>query len=227
MAIREATTSVEGPMPAGPRPDRRRRPQDLRAEPFPTAAMEQWHDTEAALTQLYRYAEGRAIEAADWYLADKRGKRIWSRGLRLLAILLVTVGGLQPLLDAAAPGTGRTAWGYVLLALAAACVGFDRFFGVSSGWMRSMTTAQALERRLELLQYDWAAECARSAARTVDPKQVQNRLALLRAFSDDVAALLQQETASWVLEFQSNLLRLERSNTPRPGSVPLHGTAEP
>jgi hypothetical protein len=81
--------------------------------------------------------------------------------------------------------------------------------------------------RLEQLQYDWAAECAGSAARTVDPKQVQNRLALLRAFSDDVAALLQQETAEWVLEFQSNLLRLERSNGSRPGSVPLPGTAEP
>jgi SMODS and SLOG-associating 2TM effector domain 2 len=189
--------------------------------------MEQWHDTEAALTQLYRYAEGRAIEATDWYLQDKRGKRIWSRGLRLLAILLVTAGGLQPLLDAAAPGPSRTAWGYVLLALAAACIGFDRFFGLSSGWMRSMTTAQALERRLEQLQYDWAAECARSAARTVDPKQVQNRLALLRSFSDDVAALLQQETAEWVLEFQSNLLRLERSNGASSGSVPLHGTAEP
>jgi hypothetical protein len=61
----------------------------------------------------------------------------------------------------------------------------------------------------------------------VDPKQVQNRLALLRAFSDDVAALLRQETASWVLEFQSNLLRLERSNGASSGSVPLHGTAEP
>jgi hypothetical protein len=227
MAIREATTSVEDPTPAEPRPDRRRRRRDLRPGPFPAPGMEQWHDTEAALTQLYRYAEGRAIEATDWYLQDKRGKRIWSRGLRLLAILLVTAGGLQPLLDAAAPGPSRTAWGYVLLALAAACVGFDRFFGLSSGWMRSMTTAQALERRLEQLQYDWAAECARSASRTVDPKQVQNRLALLRVFSDDVAALLQQETASWVLEFQSNLLRLERTNTTRPGSVPLHGTAEP
>ena len=42
-----------------------------------------------------------------------------------------------------------------------------------------------------------------------------------------MAALMQQETAEWVLEFQSNLLRLERSNAPRPGSVPLHGTAEP
>ena len=115
----------------------------------------------------------------------------------------------------------------MLLALAAAGIGFDRFFGLSSGWIRSMTTAQSLERRLEQLQYDWAAECARSASRTVDPKQVQNRLALLRAFSDDVAALLQQETAEWVLEFQSNLLRFERSNGSRPGSVPLPGTAEP
>jgi hypothetical protein len=188
--------------------------------------MDQWHDTEAALTQLYRYAEGRAIEATDWYLADKRGKRIWSRGLRLVVILLVTAGGLQPLLDAAAPGPSRTAWGYVLLALAATCIGFDRFFGLSSGWMRSMTTAQALERRLEQLQYDWAAECARSAPPAPSTPS-RSRTALLRAFSDDVAALLQQETASWVLEFQSNLLRLERSNTPRPGSVPLHGTAEP
>ncbi len=227
MAIREATTSVAEPASKEPRPQRRRRRRDLRAEPFPTAAMDQWQDTEAALTQLYRYAEGRAIDAIDWYLQDKRGKRGWSRGLRLLAILLVTAGGLQPLLDAAAPGPGRTAWGYVLLAMAAACIGFDRFFGVTSGWMRSMTTAQALERRLEQLQYDWAAECARSASRTVDPKQVQNRLALLRIFSDDVAALLQQETAEWVLEFQSNLLRLERSNTTRSGSVPLHGTVEP
>jgi hypothetical protein len=227
MAIREATTSVEDQRPEGSRPDRRRRRHDLRPGPFPTVAMDQWNDTEAALTQLYRYAEGRAIEATEWYLADKRGKRSWSRGLRLLAILLVTAGALQPLLDAAAPGPSRTAWGYVLLALAAACIGFDRFFGLSSGWMRSMTCAQALERRLEQLQYDWAAECARSATRTVDPKQVQNRLALLRVFSDDMAALLQQETASWVLEFQSSLLRLERSNTPRPGSVPLHGTAEP
>ena len=227
MAIREATTRVDEPAEAKSRPSRRRRRHDLRPGPFPTAGLEQWQDTETALTQLYRYAEGRAIEAIDWYLADKRGKRSWSRGLRLLAIVLVTAGALQPLLDAAAPGPSRTAWGYVLLAMAAACIGFDRFFGLSSGWMRSITCAQALERRLEQLQYDWAAECARSAARTVDPKQVQNRLALLRVFSDDMAALLQQETASWVLEFQSSLLRLERSNTPRSGSVPLHGAVEP
>ena len=65
MAIREATTSVQEPTPAGPRPDRRRRRRDLRAGPIPAAALEQWQDTEAALAQLYRYAEARAIDAID------------------------------------------------------------------------------------------------------------------------------------------------------------------
>jgi hypothetical protein len=42
---------------------------------------------------------------------------------------------------------------------------------------------------------------------------------------------MQQETAEWVLEFQSNLLRLERERSngvaTRAGSVPLPGAAEP
>jgi len=61
MAIREATTSVQEP--AGPRPERRRRRRDLRAGPVPAAALEQWQDTEAALTQLYRYAESEGSPA--------------------------------------------------------------------------------------------------------------------------------------------------------------------
>jgi hypothetical protein len=129
----------------------------------------------------------------------------------VVAILLVIAGGLQPVLDAAGPGRGEPAWGYVLLALAAACVGFDRFFGLSSGWMRNMTTAQALRRRLELLQYDWAVECAKAATRTVDGKQILTRVGLLRAFADDAAVLMQQETSEWVSEFQSNLGQLETS----------------
>jgi hypothetical protein len=185
------------------------RRRDLRAVPFPDQALHQWQDPEVALALLYRHAEARAIDAVDWYLEDKRGKRTWSRGLRVVAILLVIAGGLQPVLDAAGPGRGEPAWGYVLLALAAACVGFDRFFGLSSGWMRNITTAQALRRRLELLQYDWAVECAKAATRTVDGKQVLTRVGLLRAFADDAAVLMQQETSEWVTEFQSNLGQLE------------------
>jgi hypothetical protein len=188
-----------------------RRRRDLRAVPFPDQALQQWQDPEAALHLLYRHAEARAIDAVDWYLEDKRGKRAWSRALRVVVILLVIAGGLQPVLAAAGAGRAQPAWGYVLLALAAACVAFDRLFGLSSGWMRTMTTAQALRRRLELLQYDWAVECAKAATRTVDGKQILTRVGLLRAFADDAAALMQQETSEWVGEFQSNLVQVEVS----------------
>jgi hypothetical protein len=55
------------------------------------------------------------------------------------------------------------------------------------------------------------------------PKQAQNRLTLLRAVSDDMAALMQQETVEWVLEFQSNLLRWR----PRPAAPGARLAAAP
>lgn len=60
---------------------------------IPDQALHQWQDPEVALALLYRHAEARAIDAVDWYLEDKRGKRAWSRGLRVVAILLVIAGG--------------------------------------------------------------------------------------------------------------------------------------
>jgi SMODS and SLOG-associating 2TM effector domain 2 len=99
---------------------------------------------------------------------------------------------------------------------------------------------QALRRRLELLQYDWASECARAATRTVDGKLVLARLALLRAFAEDAAAVMQQETSEWVFEFQSNLVQLEasagraawagarpRPQGPREGDAARAAAAEP
>jgi peptide chain release factor 2 len=59
--------------PAGQRPDRRRRRRDLCAGPIPAAALEQWRDTEAALTQLYRSVSDDMAalmrqETAEWVL---------------------------------------------------------------------------------------------------------------------------------------------------------------
>lgn len=190
------------------RPQRSAR--DLSAGPaFPIATTEDWRDPAAALAGLHEYAERKAIEAIDWYLADKRAKKTASRTLRALAILLAAAGGIQPLVDAALPGRGWAGWGYVLLATAAACVAFDRFFGLSSGWMRDMSTAQALQRRLETFRYDWATECLRGAITAPDEEQVTRALALIREFGEDVADAIERETTDWVVEFQSNLAQLE------------------
>jgi hypothetical protein len=105
----------------------------------------------------------------------------------------------------------RPEYGFVLLALAAACLGYDHFFGLSSGWMRDMITAQALQRRLEALRYDWAAECARSALTSRrQVEEVDRQLGLLREFSEDIVALTSSETSEWISEFQTSLAGVQR-----------------
>jgi hypothetical protein len=106
----------------------RRRSSDLAGNSLPKPS---WPSTAAIpwIEPLFLYLEAHALVAIDWYLEDKRSKARWSRSLRVLTILLTAGGGLVPLLRASGVETLRAEWGYVLLALAAACIGLDRFFG--------------------------------------------------------------------------------------------------
>jgi hypothetical protein len=170
-------------------------------------AAERWKQPEAVLAELYNDAESRAIEACEWYLTDRRGKKNASRLLRALAVLLASAGGLIPLANVTT-GQSVSGWGYVLLAGAGVCFGFDRFLGLSAAWMRDMTTAQRIQRRLQLFQFDWtaldAARAADGAGGAVGPY-----LTLLRDFATDLSDLMIEETGEWVSEFQSGLQVLE------------------
>jgi hypothetical protein len=139
--------------------------------------------------------------------------RLASQVLRGLAILLAAAGGLQPL-AAAAGGTtgaqlggGNLAWGYVMLAAAGVCVALDRILGLSSRWMRDITTAQKIQQRLVDFQFDWAELNARDAVGP-EPVPVHDYLTLLRAFLSDISSITQEETSEWVNEFQSAVAQL-------------------
>ena len=151
MAIREATTSVEEPRPSGPRPDRRRRRRDLRAGPFPTAAMDQWHDTEAAPDPALPPRRGQGHrshrlvppgQAGQAHLVPRAAPARHPPGHR--GRPPAPARRRRPRPQPHRPGLRAARPGRRLHRV-------DRFFGVSSGWMRAMTTAQALERRLEQL----------------------------------------------------------------------------
>lgn len=185
----------------------KRRKPDLTPRPFPVVAAERWKQPEAVLAALYDDAQSRAVEACEWYLADRVGKKAASRRLRALAVLLASAGGLIPLASVTA-GQSVSGWGYVLLAGAGVCFGFDRFLGLSAAWMRDMTTAQRIQRRLQVFQYDWTAL---EAARALDGGAiaVEPYLTLLRGFVTDLSDLMISETGEWVSEFQSGLQVLE------------------
>ncbi|MEU6069247.1 MULTISPECIES: SLATT domain-containing protein [Streptomyces] len=195
--------------PEGPPQDERGegaaglRPGDLTGRMFPLG---DWGEPAERLDELYRWVERGALETAAWYLADRVWKRRGARALRAGAATGAVCGSMLPLLDLAGVLGGGAPWGYLALTVAVACVGVDRFFGVTSGWIRDVATAQAVQRRLQVLQFDWASECVREVlgpAEGTASEATERCLAVLRRFSEDVTELVRVETADWMVEFRT------------------------
>ncbi|MFJ7152325.1 SLATT domain-containing protein [Streptomyces sp. NPDC100445] len=184
------------------------RPGDLTGRDFPLG---DWAEPAERLDELYRWVEDRALETAAWYLRDRVRKRRGARVLRAGTAAGAVVGAALPLLDLTGAAGGIAPWGCLSLLLAASCTGVDRFFGLTSGWMRDVATAQAVQRRLQALRFDWASECVREVlgpAEGTASEAAERCLSVLRRFSEDVTELMRAETTDWMVAF-------------RTGSVPL------
>jgi conflict system pore-forming effector with SLATT domain len=210
----------EGP----PREEGGKRQGDLLGRPFPLG---DWGEPAERLEELYLWVESRALRTVDWYLSDRRWKRRTARGLRVGTAAGASVGVALPLLDLAGVLDDGGAWGYLALLIAAVCAGCDRFFGLTSGWMRDMATAQAVQRRLEALQFDWASESVHEVLGPTEgtaSEAAERCLSVLRRFSEDVSELVRSETADWMVEFRSGPAPLVTQSlvpwAPRPEQSP-------
>ncbi|MEU2901448.1 SLATT domain-containing protein [Streptomyces globisporus] len=177
--------------------------RDLTGRPFPLG---DWGEPAERLDELYRWVETGALDTADWYLNDRVWKRRAARALRMGTAAGVVAGAALPLLDLTGALSVSAGWGYLSLLLGAACMAGDRYFGLTSGWIRNLATAQAVQRRLQVLQFDWASECVRE---TLGPTEgtaseaTERCLGVLRRFSEDVTELVRSETADWMVEFRA------------------------
>jgi hypothetical protein len=195
-----------------------------------------------SLTELYATTVGKAGKQIDWYKAKVRPKRLGSQACRFLAIALIGLAALVPLLKAA--GLGQ-AWpglsaqnhpqgadplqiafelGYVFAAIGAGVIAFDKYFGLSTGWIRYVQTQLALEGALDEVHYDWVALLAKMQEQSPTVEQVQAMVQRLRSFIVFVNSQVQKETEAWVMEFQSSLADLEkaaraRAQEEKPGRV--------
>ncbi|WP_405743100.1 SLATT domain-containing protein [Streptomyces sp. NBC_01525] len=180
-----------------------RGPGDLTGRAFPHG---DWGEPADRLDTLYAWTEESALRAADWYLHDRRGKRRAARALRAGAATGVSVGAALPLVDLAGAWHGGAPWGYLTLLIAAVCVGCDRYLGVTAGWMRDVATAQAIQRRLEALQFDWASESVREVlgpAEGTASEAAERCLGVLRRFHEDIGELVRSETGDWMMQFRA------------------------
>jgi hypothetical protein len=177
--------------------------RDLTGTPFPLG---DWGEPAERLDELYRWVESTALRTVEWYLSDRVRKRLCARILRIGTAAGVIAGAALPLLDLTGVVKGAAGLGYLSLLLGAACLACDRYFGLTTGWMRDVATAQAVQRRLQALQFDWASESVREVLGPTEgtaSEAAERCLGVLRRFSEDVTELVRAETADWMVEFRS------------------------
>jgi hypothetical protein len=216
--------------------DQQRSSSDLEAASFPSRLDWSEQGSAASLRTLFEDADSKARQAIDWYLRDKRPKSRWSRSLRGVAIVLTTGGGLTPLLAGSGLLQGTSVassipiplsqLGYVLLALAAATVLVDRYFGFSSAWMRYMTAAMRLKAARTSFQYEWTVMEARLRGGNPTVDQTEAMLLKINDFVRLLHAEIENETREWIVEFRSGLSELEKAARTqqeqlKPGAIDL------
>jgi len=183
---------------------------DLRTLAFPPVSSATAEERQETIELLRQWVEQLAEDAIQWYTRDKKLKRTASKLIRAAAVILAVVGGIVPLQTAATSGH-TSGLGYVLLAIAAGCMGFDYFFGVSSGWMRDITALQSVRRELTNFRLAWAARILQHASPTTDDEKrdaVTEQLALITDFASSIGLIMETETSDWLAEFRSSLRRL-------------------
>ncbi|MGW9264981.1 SLATT domain-containing protein [Gordonia terrae] len=116
---------------------RKRRRRDLRFE-LPRAT-----DNEP---KNFRTIAAHIVDAREWYLRNKRGKKLLSKLIRTLTIFASAIGALIPI--ASVSLDLDLAWGYAAFIVAGSAFTFDRYFGVSATWIRDTAASRRLDSLL-------------------------------------------------------------------------------
>jgi hypothetical protein len=133
-------------------------------------------------------------------------------------VVTAVVGGVLPLVSSSVHGVNPNL-GYILLAVAAGCVAFDHFFGLSSGWMRDMAAVQSLQGRLARFQLDWARWQAAQAGvlggeAASSAEAVCAALDLIDGLMTSMTQVTDAETTQWITDFTSSVAALRQQASP-------------
>lgn len=170
---------------------------------------------EDSLGFVFQHVSENAEKAIKWYADGVRFKKIWARILRVLAILFVSGAGLLPMLAHIITRDGKPlippVLASVFLLVAATIVLLDRFFGLSSAWMRYVPTELRIKQILKEFKMEWETKRAECDGEEPNSAQVQMMLSNAKAFVTEVDEIVRKETDEWVSQFQSVLTQLDKT----------------
>lgn len=181
---------------------------DLQAFTLPELSWDDPAQAYESTKTLYRTARDKALENVQWYMAKRAGRRRAAQLLRFLAAVLAAGGVLIPVVALVLPQV-PSPLGYVLLVASGACLLVNRALGVSSGWLRYMTTAFEITTRLDQFQLEWTQAQAKLAGRVPAQGEIMELLDKIGGFIGELDRIVEDETRTWAAQFLEDLSALE------------------
>ncbi len=140
----------------------------------------------------------------DWYAKHRKWHSFYSRGIRVIAIILFSVGILLPILnfDIITIKSKNLNIGYICLAVGGLLLLLDKYLGVSSGYVRFYIAELDIKKNTHEFISNWDIETAKAS----NPMTVENIVTLLnilKQFKQAVFTTIQVETGAWATEFQT------------------------
>ena len=169
-------------------------------------------DSFKAIQEHYKTVLAEAHQQKKWYIDKSVNKKKWSKAIRILAIAMIGIGSICPLIEATdvIHSFNLGQWGYVGFAIAAIFIGFDRFFGMSSGWIRYRLTIMSIDRTITEFEYSWTTRMTKLGDRELSDEQLIELTTSLQDFVLKITDVIRHETENWAREFETNLAELQR-----------------
>lgn len=187
---------------------------DLKPGSFPEDL--KWSENEAttSLELLYQFVNAECDQASRWYFVKKKTMKTLGYIFRVGAILALAIAGVIPILGEIfekgdVPGLSP-AWSTFFLAIAGVFLSLDRFGGYTSGWIRYIRTALALNRLQSNFRIDWESQRLILQSGQTDSATIGRGIQQCRDFLAQVNSIVGAETDQWAKDFQRVLAELEK-----------------
>lgn len=190
---------------------------DIKPGEFPKDLNWTSDKTTESLDRLYEFANAECKKAIDWYFREKRSKQIAGYIFRVGSIVALAISGIIPVLGEIfksdkVPGISP-AWATVALAVFGLFIALDQFGGYTSGWIRYITSGQALSDLQSDFRLEWEKYRLSVATDQIDAELIQQGIEKCKAFLSKVHSIVKSETDQWAQEFKKALIELEEKSS--------------
>ena len=165
----------------------------------------------ANLQTMHDFVLQNAIQDMAWYRNKSKKYRWRCNALRFLSLVLLGFSGIIPLVNILLANNQQIPMVLVtlMMTISGGLVALDKHFGLSTGWVRYISTIQSIENRIDTFELDWQAEAVKYSDVPMDKVQIALFFDLVKNFTSDVNAYIKEETSAWIQEFATSFKDIE------------------